>query len=222
MLETECNFNWGFGDYHADGSLDHSVANQPSSPGVHEYTGAGVFAVHVTVVCDGITFVSSSASVQVDEPAGEAVTMAIGTPGNNDLFVAGSTIMLTVDAGDSASNLDREVEWHLELQHSGHTHPITRLTGHAVSFSVPTQGHGFPDDSRKAHMEFVDPHPPPPPARRFRPPNTWVSFPSSCRHLGALSSRAVGMCSNVSNAFMSCASSSLPPPKWHRPRHLPG
>jgi hypothetical protein len=150
--------------------------------------------------------------------------MAIGTPGNNDLFVAGSTIMLTVDAGDSASNPDREVEWHLELQHSGHTHPITRLTGHAVSFSVPTQGHGFPDDSRKAHMEFVGtltlhPHTTRPPFPTAQPmgvvpiivPSSWCS----------IFTRG-GNVLNVSNAFMSCASSSLRLPKWHRPRHLPG
>ena len=219
VLETDCSFNWGFGDYHADGPLDRSVVNQPSSVGVHEYTAAGVFAAHVTVVCNDITFVSSSASIQVvDEPADEFLAMAIGTPSNNDVFVAGTTIMLTVDDGDSASNPDREIEWHIELQHSGHTHPITRLTGHAVSFSVPTQGHGFPNDSCKTHTDSSVPlfvpsltlTPPPldrPPCSL--PPRARPSPGPSCLHLGGLSHGALFCAlkrafSVICDLFVSC------------------
>ncbi|MFT7679635.1 MAG: glucose/arabinose dehydrogenase [Planctomycetota bacterium] len=126
---------WFFGDGQSDaGNL-----------AAHTYTQPGKFSARWSVSDPTQQTLSDPIEIRV----GQTPAVAIITPADGSLFRAGDQIDLVGVGVDSDGALfPPNFSWQVDFLHNQHVHPAYGpLIGDSASFTVPTEGHDFGDDT---------------------------------------------------------------------------
>jgi len=129
-------YTWRFGD-------GTSATGQNVS---HTYLSDGAYTAFLEVFDGTLTTASDPIEIQV----GEAPTATITDPIDGMLFRAGDIISFGGTAsGGTGSFTDNDYSWTVRFGHNDHYHPVLDdYTGMSGSFEIPTEGHGYADDTR--------------------------------------------------------------------------